>query len=220
MKPRTHIRRDGSAGFTLLEVLLATFIAALVIGIMTVSLSFTLRLWQKNQLKVPQNGNQLLELLKLQLGSIYRFPITIKGKKGPLFSGTPNELVFATAYGVRALSKGAPVIARYQFYARDKKIFYSEMPFDPYHEERTKNFLEARPGEDEERWPHFYAMGAEDFSFSYWDSERDEFESGWEEKPAPPSLVRIRVQWKEDDPAVNWYFAPGFLMRHKKQGQT
>jgi len=39
----------SSAGFTLLELLLATFISALVIGILSVTLSVALRIWEKNR---------------------------------------------------------------------------------------------------------------------------------------------------------------------------
>jgi type II secretory pathway pseudopilin PulG len=173
-----HIRTAGSrlfgqsAGFTLLELVLATMISALVMGILATALSFSLRLWERQMNRKTSDMPALLELMKWQLANFDPVPIaTGDGNEArPLFLGDAHSLTFATDRSVKALSKGAPIIARYVFSQADKKLYYAERPLDPYHPDDLKAFLELAPG-DEKTWPRFLPTDVESFAIGYAGSE-------------------------------------------------
>ena len=66
-------------GFTLIELILATAISALVIGILSVCFSFTLRVWQGTQNQKPDQTFQLADLLNRQLAECDPKPIKFTG---------------------------------------------------------------------------------------------------------------------------------------------
>lgn len=198
-------------GFTLVELLLATFISALVIAIASVSLSFSLRIWERNQYRDPPSGAQLLDLLQLQIGSFYPFQVRYEGGKRTILSGDGSSLLLATGYSVRALSKGAPVLARYVFNEQTHKIYYAEIPLDPYHEERTKDFVRAAADEDKDGPFRFYAIEAAQWEFGYRDPESDDFSDAWDKPTGLPSSIRVMGKWKDDAPEWTRIITLGFL---------
>ena len=142
-----------------MELVLATLISAMVIGIFSVALSLSLRVWERQQNREPSDIPSLLELLKWQLAQFEPILINLEGKQRAIFQGNEQSLAFATHYSVRAISKGVPVIARYVFIPGRDELFYAEMPLDPYHPEPIQQFLQMSPGEPKS-WPRFYAYGS------------------------------------------------------------
>jgi hypothetical protein len=211
-RPRSAFRsRSDTCGFTLIELLLATFISGLVIAIVSVALSFCLRLWERNQYQDPPNGVQLLDLLSLQIGSFYPFPVQLEKSKRTLLSGTQDTLLLATGYSVRALSKGAPVIARYQFNEHEHKIYYSEMPLDPYHPERIKEFIDTPPSEKGAGPFQFYEVKATQWAFSYWDPDGQDLVDQWDNPTVLPTEIRVTGTWAKDAPEWVRIITVGFL---------
>ncbi len=154
-----------SSGFTLLELVLATLISALVIGIFSVALSISLRAWERQQSREPSDVPSLMNLLKLQLAQFDSTAIEYEGKRVSIFEGSEQSLAFATDYSVRAISKGVPVIVRYVFVPGKGELYYAELPFDPYHPKAIKDFLQMGPGTAS--WPRFYLTEVAQFSLSY-----------------------------------------------------
>jgi hypothetical protein len=161
-----------AAGFTLVELVLATLLSALVVGIFSVALSISLRAWERQQNRQPSDVPSLLQLLKWQLAAFEPLQITSQGKKRAAFEGDGQSLAFATAYSVRAISKGLPVIARYVFVPGRGELYYAELFLDPYHPEAIERFLKTNPG-DTKSWPHFYVTEVAEFSLSYVGKERE-----------------------------------------------
>ena len=60
----------GSLGFTLLELVLATLISAIVIGIFSVALSLSLRMWERQQDREPSDVPSLLAAPQMATGPI------------------------------------------------------------------------------------------------------------------------------------------------------
>ncbi len=176
-----------SSGFTLVELVLATMISAMVIAIFSVALSLSLRVWERQQNHEPSDIPSLLELLKWQLAQFEPVLINYEGKQRPIFQGDEQSLAFATHYSVRAISKGAPVIARYVF-TSEGTLFYAEIPLDPYHPEPIQRFLQMRPG-DTKSWPRFYAMEIGGCSLSYAGGEGGEMASAVDDELGIPSAV-------------------------------
>jgi hypothetical protein len=175
-----------SSGFTLVELVLATLISAMVIAIFSVALSLSLRVWERQQNRQPSDIPSLLELLKWQLAQFEPILINVEGKQRAIFQGDEQSLAFATDYSVRAISKGTPVIARYVF--TSGTLFYAEMPLDPYHPEPIQKFLQMGTG-DTKSWPRFYAMEIGNCSLSYAGGEGDEMASAVDEELGIPSAV-------------------------------
>jgi hypothetical protein len=180
-----------SRGFTLVELVLATLISAMVIGIFSVALSLSLRVWERQQNREPSDLPSLLELLKWQLTEFEPILIKDEGKQYSIFQGDEQSLTFATDYSVRAISKGVPVIARYIFVPGRGELYYSEMPLDPYHPEPIRRFLKMSPG-DTKAWPRFYLVQVGDFAFSYVGGEGAEVAPSVEKGAGIPSAVMVK----------------------------
>jgi hypothetical protein len=180
-----------SGGFTLVELVLATMISAMVIGIFSVALSLSLRVWERQQNREPSDLPSLLELLKWQLAEFEPILIREEGKQHSIFQGDEHSLSFATDYSVRAISKGVPVIARYVFVPGRGELYYAEMPLDPYHPEPIRRFLRMNPGESK-GWPRFYLIQVGDFALSYRGEEGNEAVPSVEEGTGIPSVVMVK----------------------------
>lgn len=200
-EPKTfHLKISSGSdrGFTLIELLLATAISAVVIGILSVCLSFTLRAWESTQNKKPDQSAAVVEMLKSQLSEFDPTPVQFAEGKHLLFNGQSTSLAFATSHSVKAISRGVPVIVRYIFDARSKVLLYAEIPFDPYHPDRIKEFLAMKTNTGEVSTVRFYQVGIEDFSFSYMGGEKtSNFTEKWDEQDKFPNTVL--VNWKTQD---------------------
>jgi hypothetical protein len=179
-----------STGFTLVELVLATLISSLVIGIFSVALSVSLRAWERQQNREISDTPSLLELLKRQLAQFDPILIQVDGKQRPIFQGDEHSLAFATDYSVRAISKGVPVIARYVFLPGRGELLYAELPLDPYHPEPIHAFLQMSPGSTKS-WPRFYLIEVAEFALSYATKEKGQFAGGTEETGGIPSAVKV-----------------------------
>jgi len=186
-----------STGFTLVELVLATLISSLVIGIFSVALSISLRAWERQQNREISDTPSLLELLKRQLAQFDPILIQLEGKQRPIFQGDEQSLAFATDYSVRAISKGVPVIARYVFIPGRGELFYAELPLDPYHPEHIQEFLQMSPGKTKS-WPHFYLIEVAEFALSYATKEKGEFAGAPDDAAGIPAAVRVSCASRGD----------------------
>lgn len=212
-----------STGFTLVELVLATLISSLVIGIFSVALSISLRVWERQQNREISDTPSLLELLKRQLAQFDPILIQLDGKQRPIFQGNEQSLAFATDYSVRAISKGVPVIARYVFIPGRGELFYAELPLDPYHPEPIEEFLKMSPG-NTKSWPRFYLIEVAEFALSYATKEKGEFAEATEDAAGIPSAVRVDCASRGDSASfsatmfVNSPFSETAVGRQPVQG--
>jgi hypothetical protein len=208
----------SSAGFTLLELILATFISALVIGILSVCLSVALRIWEKNRGVEPgdQEIVRLLEVMTQQLGCFNPTPMALKddNKKQLQFFANKHTLSFATNYSIKSISKGAPVISRYIYQPGSKRLYYAEIPMDPYHPAPLNKFLKEAPT-DKETWPRYYAMEMQlqDLSFAYRGQKADSFGEAWDETTELPGSVLVKLSVRQGTKTVQYTrsISPHFL---------
>jgi hypothetical protein len=177
-------------GFTLVELVLATLISSLVIGIFSVALSISFRVWERQQNREISDTPSLLELLKRQLAHFDPILIQLDGKQRPIFQGDEQSLTFATDYSVRAISKGVPVIARYVHIPGRGELFYAELPLDPYHPEVIHDFLKMTPG-NSKSWPRFYLIEVAEFALSYSTKEKGQFAEQTDDAAGVPAAVRV-----------------------------
>jgi hypothetical protein len=181
------------------ELVIATLISTLVMGIIAVALGFSLRIWERQQSQNPSDMPAVINLLKWQLATFEPQQVRIEQESLPVFQADTRSLTFATAHSVKAITKGAPVVARYVFVPSEKTLYYAEIPLDPYHSEVIEEFLKLTPGKGKKR-KGFFATAVEDVSFSYAeDGEAESFEEKWGEDRSIPGMVV--VSWSPDGQA-------------------
>jgi prepilin-type N-terminal cleavage/methylation domain-containing protein len=185
-------------GFTLLELVLATTISSLVIGILAVSLSFCLRVWERQQSQVPLSTPRIIDLLKWQLTQINGAKINVGTESVVLIAGDKHSLTLATDHSVTALSRGVPVIARYVFSPKERKLYYAELPLDPYHATVFQELQQLTPG-NAKKLPRFFPNDLHEFALAYSGGEKDAFMDSWE-GDSPPKAVRL--SWNEQNNPV------------------
>jgi len=210
------IKLSESGGFTLLELLLATLISSLVIGILSVALSFSLRMWERQRSGESPEMPRILDLMKWQLATFDPVPINSEGESQALFLADNHSLTFSTDYSLRGISRGAPVVARYVYVPEEKKLYYAEMPLDPYHPDPIMDFSKMTAG-PEESWPQFYSVEVADFSLSFAAEPDESFGESWEsdqlasEDANLPGAVLVTWTLKEGEPASSSLIIPNFL---------
>jgi hypothetical protein len=186
----------GSGGFTLVELVIATLISSLVMGIISVALGFSLRVWERLQNQNPSDMPAVMDLLKWQLATLEPQTVRIDQESVPVFKGDTHSLTFATTHSVKAISKGAPVVARYVYVPEEKALYYAEIPLDPYHSEPLEDFLKSKPEKSKKR-SRFFSTAAAEFSLAFAAPEEIEsFGESWEEDNAVPGLVVVK--WSPD----------------------
>lgn len=206
----------GAAGFTLVELVLATLISALVVSIFSVALSISLRAWERQQNRQPSDVPSLLQLLKWQLAAFEPVQIAFGGKKHHIFEGGDQSLAFATAYSLRAVSSGIPAVVRYLFVPERGELYYAELPLDPYHDEGLNRFLKMSPGASRS-WPHFYVTEVAEFSFSYLGNDREPVEVTDEETRELPAAVMVKCTAKGSSETVTTLMFLNSPFAKKKQ---
>jgi len=197
MKKKTVSRLSDSSGFTLIELVLATLISMLVVGIMSVCLSFVLRVWESTQNRRPDQSRALVDLLKNQLSEFDPTPIKLTEGPHSFFTGDAKSIAFATSRSVKAISKGVPVVARYAFDPKNKVLFYAEMPLDVYHPKLISEFMQAKPALSEKGGGRFHKVELDNFALSYGVKEGGRFQDNWEQASGSP--VSVLLNWNTND---------------------
>ncbi len=188
-------------GFTLIELILATAISALVVGILSVCFSFTLRVWQSAQNQKPDQTFQLADLLNSQLAECDPKPIKFTDGVHPLFAGQPNSIVFVTAHSVKAISHGVPVVARYTYDPNSRVLYYSELLLDPYHPGSIEKFIAGGSSRKQETEVRTYGVDFPEFVLAYAGKDSREFSKAWQAVDALP--VEVFLRWRANDSVVH-----------------
>ncbi|MGA2938295.1 MAG: prepilin-type N-terminal cleavage/methylation domain-containing protein [Syntrophobacteraceae bacterium] len=194
-------KRWDKTGFTLIELILATAISALVVGILSVCFSFALRVWQSTQNQKPDLTFQLTDLLNRQLAECDPKPIRFTGSVHPVFAGQPNSIAFVTSHSVKAISQGVPVVARYSYDSNSRVLYYSELLLDPYHPGSIEKFLAGRSSGKQDTAVRTYGVNFQEFVLAYADKESREFSQSWETADQLP--VEVLVRWRAQDSVVH-----------------
>jgi prepilin-type N-terminal cleavage/methylation domain-containing protein len=176
------LKRQDKTGFTLIELILATALSALVVGILSVCFSFALRVWQSTQDQKPDLTFQLSDLLNRQLAECDPRPVRFKEKAHLLFTGQPNSIAFLTTHSVKAISQGVPVVASYTYDPNSRVLSYSELQLDPYHPAFIERFLAGRSSSGKQTEIRSYGVDFPEFVLAY---------AGKDSKEARPFPIRI-----------------------------
>jgi prepilin-type N-terminal cleavage/methylation domain-containing protein len=195
------LKRWDKTGFTLIELILATAISALVVGILSVCFSFALRVWQSTQNQKPDHTFQLADLLNRQLAECDPKPIKFKDSVHPLFAGQSNSIAFVTTHSVKAISQGVPVVARYTYDPNSRVLNYSELLLDPYHVDFIERFLAGRASSEKETRIRAYGVEFPEFVLAYAGKDSREFLKAWDKVEELP--VEVLLRWRGNDSMVH-----------------
>ncbi len=173
-------------GFTLIELVIAITIGAMVMGILVYSLSITLKTWEKAK-KPPDTAiDSLLDLLATQ--------IIHASKDIPekfIFRGKSNLLAFTTNFSVMGLSMNTEVLACYKYDEQGKKLLYRQEIITRGEEEKLNKFIgECFDFTSEDKgWT--VILPAENFRITYWHSQ-DRLDQ-WEDLKTPPGRILVEA---------------------------
>jgi len=190
--------RDNS-GFTLVELVIAMVISTLVIGILSVCLSFSLRAWESTQNRKIDQTSAFIYLLKQQLAEFKPNPVKFDDGMHPVFSATAQSLVFATSHSVKAISRGVPIVARYMYDQKSGVLYYSEMVLDPYHAKAIRQFIQGKDSggdRDNEKY-HPYAIELAQFNLLFAGKDSKELSEVWDHPDEIP--IEIVLNWTGPD---------------------
>jgi prepilin-type N-terminal cleavage/methylation domain-containing protein len=194
-------RTGDRKGFTLIELIIATAISALVMGILSVCFSFALRVWQSTQDQKPDFAFPVAELLKGQLAECDPTPIRFERAVHPVFIGQPNAIAFVTTHSVRAISQGVPVVVRYTYDPGSRILYYSELLLDPYHSKSIEQFLSDKSLQNKETKIRSYGVEFPEFVLAYAGEDSKQFLQSWDSTDELPREVLLR--WKGQDSRIH-----------------
>jgi len=194
-------------------------ISVLVMGILTVSMSFSMRVWERQREAVPNNMPRLLDFMKWQLANFDPVTIKVENESHPIFLGRSDSMAFATDHSVKAISGGVPVVARYVYSPENKALSYAEIPLDPHHPDRINEFLQMNP-EKTKTWPRFYSTQVEDFSLAYIGREEGGVSESWDNELEIPQAVLVKWSSSQESAVYTELIFPNFLFPKMAQGIT
>ncbi|MEJ5301345.1 MAG: prepilin-type N-terminal cleavage/methylation domain-containing protein [Thermodesulforhabdaceae bacterium] len=114
-------------GFTLMEVVIAITVGAMVMGILSVALSLSVRTWEQSKKPLKNELDDLMELFSTQIIFLNQSPLPYRGGNAPLFLGKKNEIFFATNFSPIGRSMNCPVMVHYRFDEEKQTLTYRQV---------------------------------------------------------------------------------------------
>ena len=194
------LRRFDNRGFTLIELIIASALSAVVIGILSACFAFALRVWGNVQNEKPDPSFQLTDLLQRQLAECDPSPIKFTESIHPVFTGQTNSIAFITAHSVKAISQGVPAVVQYTYDPKAGVLYYSEQIMDPVHTKFIEDFL-AKSSATENAKFRTYGVEFREFALGYAGKDSKQFSESWDSNDELP--VEVLVKWRGQDTAVH-----------------
>lgn len=190
------IRPGCSKAFTLMEVIIAISVGAMVMGIVATALSLSVRAWEKARKPADSNLYDLIELLTKQLVFINRSPVPYRNGMAPIFIGKENELFFATNLSPIGSSRNCPVIVHYAFDKNTSALTYREMVMPGKSSANSTvvdEFLDNKGG-------NVVAVnGVSGFSITYFEKGATAGVNFWEKPGTFPDKVKLEFRLQDDN---------------------
>lgn len=201
------VSKEIRAGFTLLELLIAMVLTAVVLLMVSNSFSFTSRIWLKAE-KEDGTGEigQLVDLLGEQIGSYYAFDAG-KVHNLSIVSGSDTSIAIVTSHSVKSLHGGAPVLARYVFDEATGRLSYYEMPVDWSRTGELIDFVNSRMP----AIPESVSYPASSFSLEYFSYDDGESLLKWNGPLNDMQSVVVKWRGAEDEPLKTRILSPRYL---------
>jgi prepilin-type N-terminal cleavage/methylation domain-containing protein len=184
-------RGAGAAGFTLLEVVIAMTVLALVAGICYAAFHLGVRAVERGEVAVvtAQRLRVATDVMIRQVKSTVAQPALVEEDSFPYFVGTPTSMSFVTSAG--QLSGGGRARVTYRFDRDPPRLTLEETPHF------TADSLGSNTPEAEEARSTVLLDGftALDFCYLYDDGSETEWKCSWDSftEEVLPAAVRIVI---------------------------
>jgi|GEM_PF-3948321 len=186
--------------FTLMELLIAITIGAMVMAIIATAFHVSVANWERvrksnDRLQVFQ----IADLLANQLLHLRKRPIPARGRNRTAFYGKERELLFVTDYSLLGLFRNNSVIVSARFDDNEKILVYRQMLLNPRgdFQDFIGNFLEGRITAEMERWIEERKIPMEKVVFEYRKDDETSFRKTWTgETGELPDVVRLSFDHK------------------------
>ena len=188
-------------GFTLMEVVIAITVGAMVMGILSVALSLSIKAWERSRKPFKTEIYDLMDLLSTQLVFLNTSPITYRSGTGPLFIGRKNEIFFATNFSPMGRSMNCPVIVHYRFDEEKHSISYRQMVMPgtvPEGSTLVDDFINTQ--KESEALMTVPSVAA--FSFKYFDQESGQAIEIWGKPGSFPVKILVEARLPEGQEVV------------------
>jgi general secretion pathway protein J len=193
-------------GSTLIELLISITIVGIILVIIMGAFRIGIRAWEKGEQDVESFQRQqiVLSILKRQLSSICRRPISIKGGGSFIFSGNEKIIDFISSVSIIPGNAIGDVRVTYRVRQNnDNNLYYLEIA--------ERNFLTGGADETidmlEEDMVHVLIADVYDIRFEYLkmaQNEAGEWQPVWDEgaETGLPAAVKCVLQMDEKKPPV------------------
>ncbi|NOU23449.1 MAG: prepilin-type N-terminal cleavage/methylation domain-containing protein [Methyloglobulus sp.] len=188
--------RKASAGFTLIEVLIAMTLLGIMVVLLFSSMKICADSWQKGEDKITEVNDVAVVYQFFQHHLSAAFPLwddfSDQNNKAFSFQGKSQELQFVSAFPASAKKSGLQLFSLKLINDGDEQLIQvSIIPFFPV----------AR-GEEWRNEEVILLRHVRKFSLSYFGSDDPQAEAYWQddwlEKQAQPRLVKIKIE-RDDD---------------------
>ncbi len=199
----SYLNRDSKA-FTLIEVLIAITIGSMVIGIVAMAFSLSVRNWEraKSSDSPYTSSEELINFMEKQLLHIFKKTVQLGEENKLFFSGEKNKLIFITDYSPLGISGNCKVVVKYQYDKNDKKLYYSQIIYSksPNLLDQIRSFITLKP-EDLSQYPFVTstAISINNFSITYKSKDGTSFQDAWTDIKSLPSYITVKAQPTEED---------------------
>ncbi|MBI4683141.1 MAG: prepilin-type N-terminal cleavage/methylation domain-containing protein [Nitrospirae bacterium] len=177
-------KAEGSAGFTLLELMIALTILTMVIMIIGNGFRLGMNAWEKgeNETLWTQRFRVLSGLLSQQIKSAYPYKMELDEEKVVVFEGKADSIMFVTE--LTGSSYGGFKWVRYSH--KDKTLLFKEglLP--------DKELTGKISGNEE-----IVDTDIEEIKFAFYSSEEGEWKDSWEYGKKLPGAVRVKISYFE-----------------------
>jgi len=182
-------RRISAAGFTLLEILIATAIFLMLIVALYSAYAQVIKTREITSFRGEEEfyTRLLVQRLNQELASLVFNPAGIASS----FSGEKDSLSFYTdAY---SLYYPANPLTRVSYFREDEKVYREEFPYLSLEEDESKKFVILEK--------------VEELEFSYFDGRR--WQDKWEKKDAVPLRVKMEIKVNGVSYSTSFYLPLG-----------
>ena len=188
-KPSTHRR---SAGFTILELLVALTLAAAVVALAVTLKQTVLRAGVS--LEAGHRDWATEQFLRSQLWAADE----ALNKEFGLVVSERSQLSFVTRKSAQYGNTGVPVLATYRIVAGAQTLEYYEIRLPPWWRASAAElkWLVSAPdgGERPETWRSTVFSDIDIATFSFWDSSRQSWVENWTDTTRLPRLLRLEAR--------------------------
>ena len=194
---------DGESGLTLVELLVALVLMALIAVMMSGGIRFGVRAWEAADARVEDDTRiqAVQALLRRQFNRAYPAIGADARKRSQVdFEGRANSLRFITALPAH-LSPGGRSVVALEGAADDVPALI--LRWRPHRPGFGDDDDEAAGADGEWAEEHVLIEGIEGMEFAYFGAEKPgddpRWFDDWQERRTLPTLVRLRLSFAEDD---------------------